>query len=87
MERTHHNFKSSKAVSTEVRFGTMVGDGVLGSFSFNKHSGLKFQKFHVPSGTIHWCWTDLTKPSSFGYCSCEQDAKERYWGSDNNFVK
>ena len=51
----------------------------LGRFPINKNSGSKFRKFHMPNQTVH---SDCTDPSHgmFGYCSCKQDTKERYWG-------
>ena len=30
-------------------------------FPFNKNTGLKFQKFHVPNGTVHSGSTDPTQ--------------------------
>ena len=54
----------------------------MGRFPFNKNSGLKFRKFHVPNGTVHSCCTDTPDAShrAFDYCSCKQDTKERFWG-------
>ena len=46
-------------------------------------SGLKkFRKFHVPNGTVHSGCTDPNQATThaFGYCSCKQVTKERYWG-------
>ena len=35
-----------------------------GPFPFNKKSSLKFQKFHVPSGTVHSGCTDQTQATA-----------------------
>ena len=35
-----------------------------GRFPFNKNSALKFQKFHVPNGTVHSSSTDPTQPTA-----------------------
>ena len=46
----------------------------------------KFQKFHVPSGSPTFC---LHRPNpshwAFGYCPCQQNTEEQYWGQQ--FVK
>ena len=50
-------------------------------FPFNKNSGLKFQKFHVPNAwksTFRLHRPDLSH-HAFSYCSCKQDTKEQYW--------
>ena len=53
---------------------------------FNKNSGLKFQKFHVPNGTVHSFCTD---PSQATVCLVivlvRRIQKRGTWG--NNFVK
>ena len=36
----------------------------LGRFPFNKNSGVKFWKFHVPSGTVHSGCTDQTQATT-----------------------
>ena len=55
-----------------------------GRFPFNKNSGLKFRKFHVPNGTVQSCTFQLHRPNPshcmFAHCSCKQDTKERFWG-------
>ena len=52
-----------------------------GRLPFNKNSGLKFLKFHVPNERyIPVAQTRPKPPRVFGYCSCKQDTKERYWG-------
>ena len=54
----------------------------MGRFPFNKNSGLKFRKFHLPNGTVHSGCTDTPYAShrAFGYCSCKLDTKKRFWG-------
>jgi len=48
----------------------------LGHIPFNKNSGLKFRKFHVPNGTVQLCTFQLHKrdPSHciFAHCPCKQ---------------
>ena len=55
-----------------------------GRFPFNKNSGLKFRKFHVPNGTVQLCAFQLHRPDPshcmFAHCSCKQDTKEWFWG-------
>ena len=55
-----------------------------GRFPFNKNSGLKFRKFHVPNGTVQLCTFQLHRPDPshcmFAHCSCKQDTKEWFWG-------
>ena len=36
----------------------------LGRFPFNKNSGVKFWKFHVPNGTVHSGCTDQTQATT-----------------------
>ena len=36
----------------------------IGRFSFNKNSGLKFRKFHLPNGTVHSGCTDPTQATA-----------------------
>ena len=36
----------------------------LGRFPFNKNSGVKFWKFHMPSGTVHSGCTDQTQATT-----------------------
>ena len=38
--------------------------GNHGRFPFNKNSGLKFRKFHVPNGTVHSGCTDPTQATA-----------------------
>ena len=38
--------------------------GHKGPFPFNKNSSLKFQKFHVPNGTVHSGCTDQTQATT-----------------------
>ena len=54
----------------------------MGRFPFNKNSGLKFLKFHVPNGAVHSGCTDTPDAShrAFGCCSCKLDTKKRFWG-------
>ena len=51
-----------------------------GRFPFNKNSSVKLRKFHVPewNGTLRLHRPDPSH-RAFGYCSCKQDTKERYW--------
>ena len=57
---------------------------IQGAFPFNNSSGFKFRKFNVPN--FH---RPAPSHSAFDYCSCKQDAKERYCmgTGDNSFVK
>ena len=48
--------------SLTIKVGHFSGD--KGCFPFNKNSGLKFRKFHVPTGTVSYL--------ASGYCSCKQ---------------
>ena len=48
--------------------------------ALNQNSGLKFRKFHVPSGKVFRLHRPDLSHRVFGYCSCKQDTKERYWG-------
>ena len=48
--------------SLTIKVGHFSGD--KGCFPFNKNSGLKFRKFHVPTGTVSY--------RASGYCSCKQ---------------
>ena len=50
----------------------------LGRVPFNKNSGLKFRKFNVPNGTVHYGFTDL-KPKPPGVWVM-QEKEELYWG-------
>ena len=37
---------------------------IQGRFPFSKNSGLKFQKFHAPNGTVHFACTDPTQAAA-----------------------
>ena len=39
-------------------------NGNLGRFPFNKNSGSKFRKFHLPNGTVHSGCTDSTQATA-----------------------
>ena len=50
-------------------------------FPFNKNSGLKFQKFHVPNGKVHSGCTDPSQATArLVIVLCKQDTDEWYWG-------
>ena len=54
---------------------------VFGRLPFNKNSGLKFLEISRAqwNGAFRWHRPDSSH-HPFGYCSCKQDTKERYWG-------
>ena len=66
-----------------VRETTKAGE--WGRFPFNKNSGLKFQKFHMPNGTVPSGCTDPTQATTRLVIFISMIQKKRYW--DNNFVK
>ena len=66
-----------------VRETTKAGD--WGRFPFNKNSGLKFQKFYMPNGTVPSGCTDPTQATTRLVIFISMIQKKRYW--DNNFVK
>ena len=66
-----------------VRETTKAGD--WGRFPFNKNSGLKFQKFHMPNGTVPSGCIDPTQATTRLVIFISMIQKKRYW--DNNFVK
>ena len=56
-----------------------------GRFPFNKNSGLKFRKFHMPNGTVQSGCTDSTQATARLVIillsdPSKQVTKERYWG-------
>ena len=60
--------------------------GIQGRLPFNKNSGLKFRKFHVPNGTVHSGCTDPTQTSPrLGIVRVSRIQKSGT--GDNNFVK
>ena len=55
-------------------------------FPFNKNSGLKFQKFHLPNGTVHSGCTDPFQATArLVIVLVRRIQKSGTWG--NNFVK
>jgi len=57
-----------------------------GRFPFNKNSGLKFRKFHVPNGTVHSGCTDPTQATARFFIVLVSRIQNSGTG-DNNFVK
>ena len=60
--------------------------GHKGPFPFNKNSSLKFQKFHVPNGTVHSGCTDQTQATTHLVIVLVSRIQKNGTG-DNNFVK
>ena len=58
----------------------------LGRFPFNKHSGLKFWKFHVPNGMVHSGCTDPTQATACLVIVLVSRI-QKSGTEDNNFVK
>ena len=56
-----------------------------GRFPFNKNSGLKFRKFHVPNGTVHSGCTDPTQATARLVIVLVTRIQKS--GTGNNFVK
>ena len=56
-----------------------------GAFRSTKISGLKFQKFHMPNGTVPSGCTDPTQATTRLVIFISMIQNKRYW--DNNFVK
>ena len=57
-----------------------------GRFPFNKNSGLKFRKFHMPNGTVHSGCTDSTQATARLVIILLSRFQKSGTG-DNNFVK
>ena len=58
----------------------------LGHFQFNKNSGLKFWKFHVPSGMVHSGCTDQTQATT-PLVIALVSRMQKNWTGDSNFPK
>ena len=58
----------------------------LGLFPFNKHSSLKFRKFHVSNGTVHSDCTDPTQATA-RLVIVLVSRIQKSGTEDNNFVK
>ena len=75
------------SANPDSQLSSFIDSSVIqGRLPFSKNSGLKFQKFHAPKGTVHFDCTDPTQAAARSVIVLVS-RRQKIDNGNNNFVK